>query len=109
MKLPLCAIAVAGAFCLGTARADDAGALWTAKCAPCHGANGKGETKMGRKLKIVNLTDAKVQASFTDADATKAIKEGIKDEKGVARMQPVEDLSDGDVQALVAYVRALRK
>jgi len=108
MKLLLCAVAMAGAFCLGTARADDAGANWTAKCAPCHGANGKGETKMGRKLRIVNLTDAKVQASFTDADAIKGIKEGIKDEKGVARMQPAEGLSDADVQALVAYVRALK-
>jgi len=51
---------------------------WEKSCLKCHGADGKGATKMGAKLNIKDLTDAKVQAGFKDEEATKAIKEGIK-------------------------------
>ena len=62
--------------------AADAAANWENQCAKCHGPDGKGDTKMGKKLAIADLTDAKVQAKFTDADAVKAMKEGIKDKDG---------------------------
>ncbi|MFI5336345.1 MAG: c-type cytochrome, partial [Opitutales bacterium] len=42
--------------------AADAKANWDEKCATCHGADGKGETKMGKRLKILNLQNATVQA-----------------------------------------------
>ena len=38
----------------------DAASNWKESCAKCHGEDGKGETKMGRKLSIADLTDAKV-------------------------------------------------
>jgi mono/diheme cytochrome c family protein len=64
---------------------------------------------MGKKLNAKDLTDATVQASFTDADAAKAIKEGIK-EDGKTKMKAFGDkLSDDEVKALVAYVRTLKK
>ena len=56
-------------------------------CASCHGKDGKGDTMMGRKLSIKDLTDPKVQSSFTDADATKAIKEGVTDKDGTEKMK----------------------
>jgi cytochrome c6 len=91
-----------------SARAGDANQLWATKCASCHGKDGKGSTTMGRKLSIKDLTDAKVQASFTDADATKAIKEGVT-ENGKQQMKGFADkLSDDDVKALVAHVRSLK-
>jgi len=90
-----------------SARAD-APAAWGTSCGSCHGKDGKGNTMMGRKLSIKDLTDPKVQASFTDADATKAIKEGISD-NGTQQMKAFGDkLSDADVKALVAYVRSLK-
>ena len=49
-----------------TALAADAAANWENQCAKCHGPDGKGDTKMGKKLAIADLTDAKVQAKFTD-------------------------------------------
>ena len=58
-------------------RAADS-AVYADNCAKCHGDDGKGATKMGTKLGARDYTDAAVQASFTDADATKAIKEGLK-------------------------------
>ena len=88
--------------------AADAKANWDSLCAKCHGADGKGQTKMGQKLGIKDLTDAKVQAGITDADATKAIKEGRKDQDGKTLMKPFDTLTDDEVKALVAYVRGLK-
>ena len=89
--------------------AADAKALWEANCKQCHGATGKGDTAMGKKLNAADLTDAKKQASFTDAQATDAIKNGLK-ENGKTTMKAFGGkLSDDDVKALVAYVRTLKK
>ncbi len=90
-------------------RAGSAQENWNKDCAQCHGKTGAADTKMGKKLNAKNLTDAKTQAGFTDADATKAIKEGIK-EDGKSKMKAFGDkLSDEEVAALVAYVRTLKK
>lgn len=91
----------------GSARAD-VGATWGANCAACHGKDGKGATMMGRKLGIKDLTDAQVQASFTDAAAAKAIKDGVT-ENGTEKMKAFGDkLSDADIKALVAHVRSFK-
>ncbi len=93
---------------LSTYGADAAG-NWKESCAKCHGEDGKGETKMGRKLSIGDLTDAKMQAKFTDEEAFKAIKSGRTDANGKTTMKAIEGLSDEDMKALVAYVRTLKK
>lgn len=50
-----------------------------------------------------------MQASFTDAQATDAIKNGIK-ENGKTKMKAFgAKLSEDEVKALVAYVRTLKK
>jgi cytochrome c553 len=92
-----------------SARAEDAKALYDQNCAKCHGQDGKGQSKMGQKLGCKDYTDAKVQADLKDADATKAIKEGLKDKDGKVVMKPAEGLSDDDIKGLVAYVRAFKK
>jgi cytochrome c553 len=84
--------------------ADDAGANWEKSCQKCHGADGKGDNKMGKKMEVKDLTDAKYQASFTDDQAFKSIKEGIKD-GDKTKMKPAEGMSDDDIKALVAKVR----
>ncbi len=104
--------AIAALLLLGpalTASAADAAANWEEHCAKCHGADGKGQTKMGRKLNISDFTDAKVQACFTDERAFKAMKEGVKDKNGKQTMKPIEGLTDDDMKALVPFVRALKK
>ncbi len=89
--------------------AADAKALWAANCMPCHGASGKGDTKMGQTLGAMDLTDAKKQASFTDAKATDSIKNGVKQNGKTTMKAFAGKLSDDDVKALVAYVRTLKK
>ncbi len=91
------------------AYAADASANWTEHCAKCHGPDGKGQTKMGKKLGLRDLTDAAVQAKFTDADALKAMKSGLTDDKGKTTMKAVEGVADDEMKALVPFVRALKK
>ena len=71
--------------------------------------DGKGETKMGKKLGVKDYTDAKVQAEMKDDAAVKAIKEGLKDKEGKVLMKPAENLSDEEIKGLVAHVRSLKK
>src|SRR6516164_7997581 len=90
-------------------RAADATTHWTNNCAQCHGASGKGDTKMGKMLNAMDLTDPKKQASFTDSQAATAIKNGIK-QNGKTTMKAFGGkLSDDEIKALVGYVRTLKK
>lgn len=91
-----------------TASAADVKENWEKSCAKCHGPDGKGDTKMGKKLEIKDFTDAKYQDSMKDEDMLKAIKEGVKDGEKV-RMKAAEGLSDDEMKALVAYVRGFKK
>ena len=88
--------------------AADAKSNWDDNCAKCHGADGKGDTKMGHKLEIKDFTDAKVQAQFTDDQAFSAVKDGLKDQAGKTRMKAIDGLSDDEIKALVQYVRGLK-
>ncbi len=110
MKIRLIAALFVAPFVLfgSTAFAADAAALWNQHCASCHGKDGSGKTTMGKKLGVKDYSTAEGQ-SFSDADAAKAIKEGVKD-GGKEKMKAYKDkLSDDDVKALVAYVRGLKK
>jgi len=92
-----------------TASAADPKETWGASCARCHGADGKGQTNIGRRLGARDYSDPAVQAALTDEAAFKAIKEGFKDKDGKTVMRPVENLSDSDIKGLVAYVRTFKK
>ena len=109
MKKYLVIALLGGGITLITYAAADVAAVWTSECAKCHGANGAGDTKMGKKLRIKDYTKAEVQASFTDEEALKAMKEGIKNEAGTVRMKPVEGLSEEEMKAMVQYVRSLKQ
>jgi cytochrome c553 len=87
--------------------ASDAGPIWEKTCQKCHGADGKGETKIGKKMGVKDFTDAKNQAAFTDQQATDAIKNGIKD-GDKTKMKAAEGLTDDDIKALVAKVRSFK-
>lgn len=105
-------IMIAAALVVGacvSAHAADAKENWDKSCAKCHGADGKGQTKMGQKLGIKDLTDADVQSKLTDDAAFKAIKEGVTDKDGKVVMKPTEGLSDDEIKALVAQVRSFKK
>jgi cytochrome c553 len=109
MKKMLFALVAMLAISALSARAADAKALYAKDCAKCHGEDGKGETKMGKKLGAKDYTDAKVQAELKDEAGFKAIKEGLKDKEGKTLMKPAEGASDDDIKGLVAYMRTFKK
>jgi cytochrome c553 len=89
--------------------AADAKTTYEKDCAKCHGIDGKGDTKMGKKLGAKDYTDPKVQAELKDDAAFKATKEGLKDKEGKVLMKPSEGISDEDIKGLVAYMRSFKK
>ncbi len=89
--------------------AGDAKATYDKDCAKCHGADGKGQTKMGQKLSVKDYTDAKVQAALKDDAMAKAIKDGVKDKEGKTLMKPTEGISEDEVKGLVALIRGFKK
>jgi cytochrome c553 len=84
-------------------------ANWTKHCASCHGKDGKGQTKAGKKVGARDQTDPRYQEAFTDEMMIRAIKDGVKD-KDKEKMKPFADkLTDDEVKALVAFIRTLKK
>jgi cytochrome c553 len=107
IKIGTLAFALAGGM---NALAADVQENWTKNCSSCHGKDGKGQTKAGRMAEAKDLTDAKAQAAFTDEQAFKQIKEGLKDKNGKERMKPFADkLGDDEIKALVAHIRTFKQ
>jgi cytochrome c6 len=105
-KLAICALLLASL--TGWSAQAAAPSTWGPNCASCHGKDGKGATMMGKKLGIKDMTDPKNQASFTDAEATKDIKEGVKVNGKEVMKAYGSKLSDAQVKELVAYIRTLK-
>ncbi|HXG91417.1 MAG TPA: c-type cytochrome [Blastocatellia bacterium] len=87
-----------------TATNADASALFAAKCAICHGKDGRGQPNWRAKGQP-DFTDAGFQKSRTDAQIADTIRNG----KG--RYMPAwkSKLSDEEIKALVRRVRAFGK
>ena len=100
---------------LGTASAEvDKKTVRTfkAKCASCHGEDGKGETEQGKKMGVRDMTAAPFWKDVTDAKMKDSIANGIKQTKDgkVQEMEPYKDkLKPEDIDALVGYVKTFKK
>ena len=83
--------------------AQDGPTLYKTKCAMCHGADGKGETPMGKKLNIRDLGSPEVQKQ-ADAELTTIIS------KGKGKMPPFEGkLTAEQIGQVLAHIRELGK
>src|SRR5215471_19228339 len=99
--LTLAAALLAGSCLLSVpANADTAagGATFKAKCAGCHGADGKGKEAM----KTQDMSSAEVQ-KMSDADLSGIITAG----KG--KMPAYKTLTPDQVKDLVSYIRSFKK
>jgi cytochrome c553 len=86
--------------------AVDVGKLWTKHCQSCHGADGKGKTKMGEKAGVKDLSSAEVKGALTEAKAAEAIKVGVKekDDPSKLAMKGYSDkLSAAEIDALAKH------
>ncbi len=99
---------VAFAFAVGASYGAPASENWENSCASCHGADGKAQTKQGKKLKVRDYTQAAVQAEMKDDEMLKAILDGYF-ENGKERMKGYKDeYSEQEAKDLVAFIRALK-
>ena len=82
---------------------------WENHCMKCHGADGKGQTKAGKKLNVRDYTDPKVQADMKDEEMIKATAEGVLDKGGKEKMKAYKDeLTADEIKELVAYIRKFK-
>jgi mono/diheme cytochrome c family protein len=113
LRVSSLAVIVAAGLLLGTlaaspARADDAKAVYTAKCASCHGATGKGDGPAGKFLKPPPADFATVLKGVADADIAKIIKEGGKAVGKSATMPAFGSiLTAEDINGIVEYVKGM--
>jgi len=93
----------------GSLVAADVKANWDKHCAKCHGADGKGQTTMGKKLKVLDYTNPEHQKKFTDEEAFKITKEGKKEGDKTLMKAYKEDLTDQEIKELIEFVRKFAK
>lgn len=99
------ALAAGAAFVFAAPVAEN----WENHCAKCHGADGKGQTKVGKKLKLKDYTDAKVQAEMTDKEIIDATANGVFDKNGKETMKAFKgELSEAEIKEFVAYIRKFK-
>jgi mono/diheme cytochrome c family protein len=100
---PLLFAAAVLAFTTVPARAQSGAALYKSKCAICHGADGRGDTPVGKSMKLRDLGSAEVQKQ-TDAELNAITTDG----KG--KMPAYKGkLTDAQIKDLVAFIRTLKK
>jgi mono/diheme cytochrome c family protein len=108
MKRHIILASVIFLFAVAAIQAAPVAENWENLCAKCHGMDGKGQTKVGKKVGVKNYTDAKVQAEFKDADISKAVSDGVID-GGKEKMKAFKgELSAAEITDLVAYVRKFK-
>jgi cytochrome c6 len=83
--------------------ADDGAAIFKAKCASCHAADGSGNTSIGKSMKLRDLRSPEVQKQ-TDKELFTVTADGKGKMPGYK-----SKLSEADINALVAHLRGLAK
>ncbi len=100
----ICFVAAAPALFAQKGDAAAGKAIYTSKCAMCHGPDGAGKDTMAKMLKVEfkHLGSKEVQGK-SDADLKKEITEGT------GKMKGIKLASDSDMANLIAYMRTLKK
>jgi mono/diheme cytochrome c family protein len=81
----------------------DGAAVFSARCAKCHGASGKGDTPQARALKVRPLVNDAELARMTPPEIARAIKSDAKHQG----MGSVVDLGDAELEAVAVFVKEL--
>lgn len=81
----------------------DGAALFKSKCASCHGADGSGQTPVGKSMKLKDLKSEEVQKT-----PAKVLFTIIADGKGKMPAYKAK-LSTAEIDALVSHIKSLKK
>jgi cytochrome c6 len=93
----------AGLTVWNTPAVADASVTYKAKCAMCHGADGKGETPAGKKMGAHDFASPDVQ-KLTDTELAAIIAKGKNKMPGYEK-----GLKEIEIKDLVGYIRQLTK
>ena len=97
------AVLAAATLWISPLAAQDAAGLFKAKCSACHGADGKGDSPLGKKMGVRDFTSPEVQ-KMSDDELTAMISDG-KDKMPSYK----KSLKPDQIKELVAYIRSLAK
>jgi mono/diheme cytochrome c family protein len=78
--------------------------LFKSKCAMCHGPDGKGQTAVGKAMKIKDLTSDEDVKNMHDSELKTVIENGkgkMKGFKGTLSTEQIEDI--------VQHIRSIQK
>ena len=97
-------VSLAGQNANSSQAVSDAASLFKENCAKCHGKDGRAKGFKAKLAGVRNLTDAKWHESVTDERIYNSITNGRN------RMPAFgKKLTDAQIEALVAFVRSLKK
>lgn len=81
--------------------------LFKRECSSCHGVDGKGQTRAGKRAGTKDFTDAEYQAGWTDEEAAEVIRTSKKDGKQLKNKKPfAEKLTAAQIDGLISHVRS---
>jgi cytochrome c6 len=104
LRCAVLAVVVAAFGLLGSSlAAQDVATTYKAKCAACHGADGKGDTPVGKKMGLKDFASADVQ-KMTDDELTAVISDGKEKMPSYKK-----SLKPDQIKELVGFVRSLAK
>ncbi|HJT69746.1 MAG TPA: cytochrome c [Terriglobales bacterium] len=100
---PVLIFSVVSFLAIASSAQDSGAATFKSKCVLCHGADGTGNTPLGKQLQAANLRSKDVQKK-TNAELHQIVHDGK------TNMPPFADqLSEAQINAVVKYVRTLAK
>lgn len=100
------AVLFAGALSLTAAPAAE---NWENTCASCHGVEGKGDTRQGKRLKLKDYTDKSSLAEITDEQLFQIVSEGVVVDGKQRKKGYKDELSADEIKALIQHVRSFAK
>jgi len=106
MRVLSIVVALLGALAVASTAAADlelGKKVYAAKCASCHGADGKGNAKMAGMLKV-DIPDLSGSKGKSDAELLKLLAEGKKPMPSFAKA-----LSKDEMESVLSYTKALVK
>jgi len=104
MRVLSIVVALLGALAVASTAAADlelGKKVYAAKCASCHGADGKGNAKMAGMLKV-DIPDLSGSKGKSDAELLKLLAEGKKPMPSFAK-----NLSKDEMDSVLSYTKAL--
>ncbi|MGM0578188.1 MAG: c-type cytochrome [Myxococcota bacterium] len=84
--------------------APDGKAIFLGECKKCHGEAGKGDTRMGRKYEVPDMTTKEWQDEHPVDKIVEVVTDGIEDSKMDSF---TDDLSAEEIRAVAEFVKTL--